>query len=320
MGPKPEDNYIDDFITGDIVPLKMDRGACVFEVECERGEKGAFTHSGVGVGVWPESMLREAPLLPKGPRLKMRAANGIVIDPFGTKVIRFTPTPSGFTGWALSVARKKAAVNVVRLQRETERGRQAGTGRDCRRRQQRRRQTSGAWRPMFVRSLREPTQEEREEHALSHLLFRSWCRHCGRGRGREWPHAQVAEEPGLPEMHEDLCFLGGESEPGQTLPVLVMRERSSKMMLAATLLAKSSNSHIARRIFAFMKEVGVAQRDLAVRTGQEPAVVSIMDEVGRARIAAGWGKICHRAEPAWQQRDQRDRQCAIQSFEQQARV
>ena len=30
-----------------------------------------------------------------------------------------------------------------------------------------------------------PTDEERREHELTHLPFRSWCRHCVRGRGRE---------------------------------------------------------------------------------------------------------------------------------------
>ena len=30
---------------------------------------------------------------------------------------------------------------------------------------------------------KDPTKEEREEHEKTHLPFRSWCRHCVRGRG-----------------------------------------------------------------------------------------------------------------------------------------
>ena len=32
---------------------------------------------------------------------------------------------------------------------------------------------------------RMPTRAEREEHAMTHLLFRSWCEHCVKGRGEE---------------------------------------------------------------------------------------------------------------------------------------
>ena len=31
---------------------------------------------------------------------------------------------------------------------------------------------------------KEPTSEERKVHELTHLPFRSWCRHCIRGRGK----------------------------------------------------------------------------------------------------------------------------------------
>ena len=32
---------------------------------------------------------------------------------------------------------------------------------------------------------RQPGQQEKEEHEMTHLPFRSWCRHCVMGRGRE---------------------------------------------------------------------------------------------------------------------------------------
>ena len=31
-----------------------------------------------------------------------------------------------------------------------------------------------------------PTRTEIEEHNLTHLPYRSWCRHCVRGRGRSY--------------------------------------------------------------------------------------------------------------------------------------
>lgn len=74
----------------------------------------------------------------------------------------------------------------------------------------------GERKSIFVRGLREPSKVE--EHCLTRLPYRSRCRHCVRGRGREWPHRRVDEEPSMPELHADLCFLGEESEPGRASP------------------------------------------------------------------------------------------------------
>ena len=46
---------------------------------------------------------------------------------------------------------------------------------------------AGLRRPKKVLDPREPSAEERKEHELTHLPFRSWCRHCVRGRGEEEP-------------------------------------------------------------------------------------------------------------------------------------
>ena len=45
-----------------------------------------------------------------------------------------------------------------------------------------------------------PSKAEVETHNLNHLPFRSWCRHCVRGRGEEEPHRKVGgrEEGAMP--------------------------------------------------------------------------------------------------------------------------
>lgn len=134
---------------------------------------------------------------------------------------------------------------------------------------------------MSVRGPWEPTKEQKSTSSRTSPWIQ--CRHCALGRGREWPHMRAAEEPGLLEMHVDLCFLGDKAEPGQTLPVMVVRERSTRVMLAVALPARASNSDIARMRVAFMKEVGVAHRDMVVNTDQDPAIMLIVEEVGRAR-------------------------------------
>ncbi len=101
-----------------------------------------------------------------------------------------------------------------------------------------------------------------QDHNLTHLPFRSWCRHCVRGRGNELPHKKLQDEPGMIELHADLCFLGDENDPGNTVPVFVMRERTTRMTLAAVVPSKSTNAYITKRIVAFMKEIGVVHGDV----------------------------------------------------------
>ena len=65
-----------------------------------------------------------------------------------------------------------------------------------------------------------PTEAEVEEHNLTHLPYRSWCRHCVRGRGKEMPHRKLEDEAGMPEVHADLCFLATKPIQGTRFPCL----------------------------------------------------------------------------------------------------
>ena len=55
-----------------------------------------------------------------------------------------------------------------------------------------------------------PSRGEVEDHNKHHLPYRSWCRHCVRGRGVEEAHRRQAEEPKIPEIHLDFMFIGEE--------------------------------------------------------------------------------------------------------------
>ena len=56
---------------------------------------------------------------------------------------------------------------------------------------------------------RQPTEAERREHDKTHCPYRSWCEHCVRGQGAEYPHRSVAGKPaeeGVPRVILDYCF------------------------------------------------------------------------------------------------------------------
>ena len=82
----------------------------------------------------------------------------------------------------------------------------------------------------------QPSQSEVEDHELGgHILFRSWCRHCIRGRGQALPHRTAPEcEHSTPVISWDYGFLGSVGKvrdhnvPGGTL--MKMRKSRDKAL------------------------------------------------------------------------------------------
>ena len=70
-------------------------------------------------------------------------------------------------------------------------------------------------------------------HRLAHYPFRSWCHQCVAGGAKSWPHfrQEVSDDGGAPTICFDYCFLR-DHPGGESVPVLVGREKRTKMMLA----------------------------------------------------------------------------------------
>jgi hypothetical protein len=126
-----------------------------------------------------------------------------------------------------------------------------------------------------------PSISEVEEHCKTHLPYRNWCRHCVLGRGKEIPHKKSRTTSGIPEVSFDFCFLGKESEPGQTLPILCVRERSTRMTMASAVPSKSTGTFIAQRSGAYLKEIGCLLGEMIHKSYQEPAILTLVKEVGK---------------------------------------
>ena len=173
----------------------------------------------------------------------------------------------------------------------------------------------------------EPTTQELADHQLTHLPFRNWCRFCCRGRGMEMPHKKT-EGGGkkLPELHFDVCFMGDEGEKGvkaevgDTLPMLVVCELHSKMVLSVGAPSKSTGAFVARRCISFLKEVGCESCDVIVKSDNEPAITSIIAEVGRMRAASGGGRWIVENSPVGSSASNGVVERAIRSVTQQIRV
>lgn len=146
---------------------------------------------------------------------------------------------------------------------------------------------TGAW----IRRLedpRAPGAEEAAEHAITHVPYRSWCEHCVRGRGRSMAHRRQEDKTRtMPEVHVDYCFVGSASDAGTLLTILVAVDRDSRMTMSAVVPRKgSTGAFAARRLNAFIKELGCEFVDITVKSDQEPALVSLIEDVRRLRTGA----------------------------------
>ena len=122
------------------------------------------------------------------------------------------------------------------------------------------------------------------------------------------------------EVHFDYGFLGKEGEPGKLLPVLVAKERITGMTLASTVPSKTTGAFITNRIMAFLKEIGCEFGDLLAKSEQEPAVISIVKEVGRVRSVQGGGRFVVENSPVGSHASNGVVERAVQSVAAQARV
>ena len=68
----------------------------------------------------------------------------------------------------------------------------------------------------------QPTQEEIDSHLPNHLPYRSWCRACVAGRGKnDWHRELELEDKAVAEIVCDYCFMGKKTDvdkaDGETL-------------------------------------------------------------------------------------------------------
>lgn len=165
-----------------------------------------------------------------------------------------------------------------------------------------------------------PSNTEVDEHMKTHLPYRSQCRHCVRGMGRQVPHQCGTQEPGLCEVHFDNGFLGKENEPGKTIPTMVVKERKSRMLMAAVTPTKNKGDYISKRIMGFLKEIEVQYGDLVVKSDQEEAAKAVVEGVGKLKVLDGGGKYIMENSPVGASQSNGVIERGIQSVAGQTRV
>ena len=141
----------------------------------------------------------------------------------------------------------------------------------------------------------DPTAAEVENHKLTgHAVFRSWCRHCVRGRGREAAHSSTARPEGsLPILSWDYCYLsskrqvlddahadGHEASPLES-PALVMFDSKGKGIHARLMPAKGVDFEgLDRTLKLWAGDLDrLGYKRVAFRSDTEISIVSFLREL-----------------------------------------
>ena len=124
----------------------------------------------------------------------------------------------------------------------------------------------------------------------------------------------------MPEVHVDYGFLGKEDQAKKTVPVLVAKERESKMMLAAAVPTKSTGRYTQRRMVGFLKEIGCLHGDIVIKSDQEAAIKAVVEDLARAKASEGSGRCIIENSPVGSSQSNGMVERGIQSVAAQARV
>ncbi len=107
---------------------------------------------------------------------------------------------------------------------------------------------------------------------------------------------RVKDEPEQAELHMDFCYPGEENND-KKLTVLVVRKGQTRMTLSSGVPSKSNGEFMAKRVVAFMREIGIDKGDITAKTDQEPAMLAALSEIARHRAAAGGGRLVPEHSP-----------------------
>ena len=90
------------------------------------------------------------------------------------------------------------------------------------------------------------------------------------------------DEEGLPELHMDYCFPESVGQGGLT--ILVAKEKGTKMTMSSVVPRKGTTGDFAaKRVVAFVKEIGLEGAALIIKTDQEEAMKAVATDVARWR-------------------------------------
>ena len=93
-------------------------------------------------------------------------------------------------------------------------------------------------------------QREIDEHQITHIPYRSWCKHCISGRGQSAQHRQLqCRDHEIPTISIDYAYLGEDGREDQKLqPMIVTKDDHSGTIRAHLVEEKGVNAYAIKRV------------------------------------------------------------------------
>ena len=140
-----------------------------------------------------------------------------------------------------------------------------------------------------TRAPTKPSQEEVNEHMLTHLPFRSWCPHCVRGKSKGKPHKRTEEEPReLPTIALDYTFMHESQNKHEEkgMPILVIKDikqddTGTGMIFAQVVPQKGVQPFAVKTLAGVVAQLG--HQELIMKSDGEPAIVALKEAAKNER-------------------------------------
>ena len=148
---------------------------------------------------------------------------------------------------------------------------------------------------------KQPTAQERAEHELTHLPYRSWCETCVRTKGRADNHPRQTSKQ--PVIQVDITYIRTVEEKSN-IPILTAIDVETGMCMAALIQDRTQHfEYLVNCIQAFLMETGRAQATLANTTLQSDNEQFITNLLKTAALKMG-GNMFVRQSPAYSSQSQ----------------
>ena len=134
-----------------------------------------------------------------------------------------------------------------------------------------------------------PSQDEVDEHMLTHLPFRSWCPHCVRGKAKGKPHRkQTGTTKEIPTVSLDYMFMHGNQEEDEErgMPILVVKDEPKEgtgtgMVFAYAVPQKGVQPYAVKKLAETIGQLG--HPEIVLKSDGEPAIVALKEAAKRER-------------------------------------
>ena len=103
-------------------------------------------------------------------------------------------------------------------------------------------ETQQATRAKAIPAPKQPTPQERMEHNLTHLPYRTWCPICAKSKGRADNHPQQQQQSKQPVVQADFTYIKAYGDK-QVVPVLTAIDAETGMAMAVQVQDKSQQFH-----------------------------------------------------------------------------